>query len=137
MSKNTKFPPGVSGNPKGRKPGNATAQKLRESIAQDLPDILSTLTRLAKSGDVQAAKLLMDRCLPALKPQASAFTLDTIPSDTLATTGQLLIDSIMRGDVNPDTGAMLIGALSNQARIIEVTELSERITALEVGGSNG
>ncbi|MDO9267789.1 MAG: DUF5681 domain-containing protein [Methylobacter sp.] len=134
MSKNTKFLPGVSGNPKGRKPGNATAQKLRESIAQDLPDILSTLTRLAKSGDVQAAKLLMDRCLPALKPQASAFTLDTIPSDTLATTGQLIIDSIMRGEVPSDTGAMLINSLANQAKILEFTEMEARILALE-GGS--
>lgn len=137
MGKNTRFLPGVSGNPAGRKPGNATAAKLREAIAQDLPDILSTLTRLAKDGDVQAAKLLMDRCLPPLKAQASTFTLDTIPTDSLADTGQLLIDSIMRGDVAPDTGAMLISSLANQARIIETTELMARIEKLEAGGVNG
>lgn len=135
MPKFTKGMP--SPNSSGRPKGNATAARLREAIAGQLPGIIEKLTEQALQGCTASAKLLLDRALPALKPQASAFTLDTIPTDTLATTGQLLIDSIMRGDVNPDTGAMLIGALSNQARIVEVTTLSDRLTALENGGSNG
>lgn len=120
-----------SPNPAGRPKGNATAQKLREAIAEQLPDIINVLVKQALDGDSTSAKILLDRALPALRPQASAFTLDTIPTDTLATTGQLLIDSIMRGETPPDIGSQIITSLANQARILEVTELSDRLTALE------
>jgi len=133
MNKNTKFLPGVSGNPKGRKPGNATAQKLRESIAQDLPDILSTLTRLAKSGDVQAAKLLIDRCLPPLKAQSEAVTINTVPDDTTATIGRLIIDSALKSEIPADAANMLLSGLASQVRIEEYTLLESRISALESG----
>jgi hypothetical protein len=127
-----KFQKGLpSPNPSGRPRGNVTAQKLREAIAQDLPDILSTLTRLAKSGDVQAAKLLLDRVLPALRPQQESFIVNTIEGDTLADKGNLILDNVFRGDLSSDAGAVLLTALANQAKIEEFVTLEARITALE------
>ncbi|WP_432744391.1 DUF5681 domain-containing protein [Methylobacter sp. G7] len=137
MNKNTKFLPGQSGNPSGRKPGNAKVSRLRELIAADIPAIIAKLTELALAGDVSAAKVLIERTIPALRPQAATFTLDTIPSDSTATIGRLIIDSALRADIPADAANMLLSGLASQVRIEEYTELTERIAALEAGGSHG
>jgi len=56
----TKFQPGQSGNSNGRPKDKTPATLLRKSIVDEMPDILKTLVNLAKEGDVQAAKVLLD-----------------------------------------------------------------------------
>ncbi|MGZ8152354.1 MAG: DUF5681 domain-containing protein [Methylovulum sp.] len=127
-----KFQKGLpSPNPQGRPKGNATAARLREAISEQLPDIIETLTRLAKDGDVQASKLLMDRCLPPLKAQSEVVTINTVPDDTTATIGRLIIDAALRADIPADAANMLLSGLANQVRIEEYTLLESRIAALE------
>ncbi|MGZ5009396.1 MAG: DUF5681 domain-containing protein [Methylobacter sp.] len=126
-----KFQKGMSGNIAGRKPGNATAARLREAIAESIPDIIETLTRLAKDGDVQASKLLMDRCLPPLKAQSEVVTINTVPDDTTATIGRLILDETMRGQLTPDITSQLLTALAAQVKIEEFTLLEQRISQLE------
>ena len=133
MPKFTKGMP--SPNRSGRPKGNATAQKLREAIAEQLPGILEKLTELALSGDVAASKLLLDRCLPALRPQAEQVVIETIPSDSTAQVGRLIIDSSLRGDITADAANMLLSGLASQVRIEEYTLLESRIAALENGGN--
>lgn len=60
---------GQSGNPNGR-PRNQqpTAQKLRELIkTDDIKAIIAAMVEQAKGGDIQAAKLILDKVLPSLK----------------------------------------------------------------------
>ncbi len=56
--------PGQSGNPKGRPPGVGEIGKMRAAIAGNVPAILESLTTAALAGDVQAARLLLERALP-------------------------------------------------------------------------
>lgn len=56
--------PGTSGNPTGRKPGDAAITRARKIIAAELPAIIRQLATMAKAGDVAAAKILIDRLLP-------------------------------------------------------------------------
>jgi hypothetical protein len=123
------FKKGTSGNPTGRSAANVTAAKLRKSIADDMPDILNKLIELAKGGDIQAIKLVLERVCPALKQQAVPISLPFIES--LAGQGNEIIRATMSGQIPPDIGSQLISALANQAKIIEVDELTKRIEALE------
>jgi hypothetical protein len=125
----SKFEKGQSGNPKGRTPAHITATKVRKSLADDLPDILNKLVELAKEGDTTAIKLILDRVCPALKPQAVPISLPVC--DSLAEQGNEIIRATMSGKIPPDIGSQLITALANQAKIIEVDELTKRIEVLE------
>ena len=84
---------------------------------------------LAKEGDTTAIKLILDRVCPALKPQAVPISLSVC--DSLAGQGQEVIRATMQGQIPPDIGSQLITALANQAKIIEIDELTKRIELLE------
>jgi len=59
--------PGQSGNPAGRR-GDANITRARRAIARELPSIVASLVEQARAGDVQAAKLLLERAIPAMRP---------------------------------------------------------------------
>lgn len=129
-----KFKPGQSGNPAGRPKDKTPATLLRKSIADDMPEIVKTLVELAKGGDVQAAKVLLDRICPPLRPQALPIALPV--NGSLTEQGSEIIKATMTGQIPPDIGSQLITALSHQAKIVEIDDLTKRIEALEAD-SNG
>ena len=126
-----KFKSGESGNPNGRPKDKTPAVLLRKSIVDDMPEIIRTLVDLAKGGDVQAAKVLLDRCCPTLKPQALPISLPV--NGSLAEQGNEIIKATMAGQIPPDVGSQLITALSSQGKLVELEELTKRIEVLEDG----
>ena len=67
--------------------------------------------------------------LPALKAEAQAIILPV--KETLPEQGDEIIRATMGGKIPPDVGAGLITALSNQGKLVELQELSERLSRLE------
>ena len=122
---------GVSGNPKGRPPGAGEVAKLRAAIAGQVPAILQSLTAAALAGDVQAARLLLERALPALKPAEQAQALHLPGDGTLTAQGRAVLAAVSAGELAPGQGAALLGAIGTLARVAEVDELARRIEALE------
>jgi Family of unknown function (DUF5681) len=123
------FKPGESGNLSGRPKQIITATELRKRLSDDMPEILETLIKMAKSGDAQAIKIILDRTHPPLKAQALPVS---IPIDgTLADQGDNVIKATLTGQIPPDIGAALITALSNQSKLVEIDDLTKRIEALE------
>ena len=124
-----KFKPGQSGNLNGRPKNRTPATILRKQISEDMPEIICTLIRLAKGGDVAAAKVLIDRVCPPLKAQSLPVALPV--ADSLTEQGNEVIEATMRGQISPDIGSQLLGALANQAKLVEIDELAIRVKALE------
>ncbi len=129
MKPSTKFQPGVSGNPKGKPKDKTPATLLRKAIVDDMPAIILKLVEQAKNGDTAAAKILLDRCCPSLKPQAMAINLPV--NGTLAEQGGEIIRATLSGHITPDIGAQLITALSTQGKLVELQELIERLDKIE------
>jgi len=122
---------GQSGNPKGKPAGSGELQKLRASIAGDVPDILTRLVTAAKAGDVQAARLILERVLPAVKPIEQAVELPLPDGATLTAQGRSVLAAVADGRLAPGQGAQLLAAIGSLARVTEIDELESRITKLE------
>jgi hypothetical protein len=123
------FKKGESGNPAGRKKGSAKIEPLRTGLIEHVPEILNKLVIQAKAGDIQACKLILERVLPPLKSQASAVEIPV--SETLAQQGGEIIKATMVGQIPPDIGSMLITALANQGKLVELQEMTERLERIE------
>lgn len=122
--------PGQSGNPKGRPAGTGEVAKLRAAIAGNVPAILESLTTAALAGDVQAARLLLERALPPIKAVEATQAL-SLPDGTLTQQGRAVLAAVAAGELAPGQGAALLGAIGTLARVAEVDELAARITQLE------
>ena len=126
-----KWGPGVSGNPAGKTPGSGELQRLRATIAADVPDILAGLVTAAKGGDVQAARLILERVLPPIKATEHAQALPLPDGGTLTAQGRAVLSAVAAGELAPGQGAQLLAAIGSLARVTEIDELAARIAALE------
>jgi hypothetical protein len=133
MKANNQFIKGQSGNPQGRPKGSGLSAQLRAAIEQDAPSIIKAMIEQAKAGDMQAAKALLDRVLPALKPESQAIHLpELVAAPTLADKAKAAIDAAGAGDIAPSAASDMVSAIAGLAKIIETTELQKRLEALEL-----
>jgi len=123
--------PGQSGNPKGKTPGSGELQRLRASIAVHVPTILDQLIQAAQGGDVQAARLILERVLPPVKAIEQAVELSLPDGGTLTAQGRAVLSAVAAGDLAPGQGAQLLAAIGSLARLTEIDELTQRIEKLE------
>ena len=132
MKTNNQFIKGQSGNPQGRPKGSGLSAQLRAAIEQDAPSIIAAMIEQAKAGDIQAAKALLDRVLPALKPESQAIDLpELVQAQSLADKAQTVIDSTGAGEISPSAAADMVSAIAGLARVVEVTALQQRLDELE------
>ena len=122
---------GQSGNPSGKTPGSGALQKLRATIATDVPEILAGLVAAAKAGDVQAARLILERVLPPVKAIEQAVELQLPDGGTLTAQGRAVLSAVALGELAPGQGAQLLAAIGSLARVTELDELVSRIDKLE------
>ena len=130
--KQNQWKPGQTGNPQGRPPGQSEITRIRASLAGDVPEILAGLVTAAKGGDVQAARLILERILPPVKAIEQAVELQLPNDGTLTAKASAVMSAAAAGKLAPGQAAQLIAALGTLAKISEVDELAARITALEV-----
>ena len=126
-----RFKPGQSGNPAGRKKGVPTrSTQLRQAIASHADSIIAVLVQQALEGDVQAARVLLERAIPALKPQEQGHQI-ALPNGTLTDQGRAVLAAVAAGELAPGQGAQLLSGIGTLARVAEIDELDQRIKKLE------
>ena len=125
-----RFAPGNKASP-GRPPGRGAVAEMREALAADLGGIIDTVKARALAGDMQAARIILDRLVPSLRPVEMPAVLTLPAGATLAGQAQAVIDAAAAGELAPSQAAQIVTALGGVAKIIEATELLKRIEALE------
>jgi len=130
VSHSGRWQPGRSGNPAGRKPGTGSVQQLRVQVELLIPEIIQVLAAKAREGDIGAARLLIERVVPALKPVEDPQALQ-IDEGYLSNQAKSVVALAASGDVSIGQASQLVSALGTVAKLIEVDELLKRVDALE------
>ncbi|MFN0799419.1 hypothetical protein C6B05_17440 [Escherichia coli] len=125
--KTGRFLPGHSGNAGGRPKRESV---LRKQLEEGSDDAITQVINAAAEGDMTACRLILERTVPVRKAsyEAVAFEMD---DSSLADAAKSVLRAVAAGMLAPDVGAMLITAVNNTAKIIEVDELERRLAALE------
>ena len=134
------FQKGQSGNPAGRPKSYKGVQKLRDLIGLHAEKIVKRLILSAvNDGDVTAAKLLIERAIPAIKPVELPVTLPMPEGAGLADQGRAVVAALSTGLIAPGQAASILQALAGIAKLVELEEFEKRLTALEQqsGGEHG
>jgi hypothetical protein len=124
-----KFQPGQSGNPAGRRPGTGKIAQLRKTIERDVPEILQAMTKAAKDGDTTAARLLLERTVPALRPADTPVKVAV--GGSLTEAGESILQAVGAGEITPDQAGKLLQGLGAQARVEEIVDMKTRLEAVE------
>jgi hypothetical protein len=125
------FKKGVSGNPNGRAKSYKKVETLRQLIAKDAPELVKKLIAQALDGDVMAARLLIERAIPAMKPIELPVNIPIDQEAGLADQGRAVVSALAGGLIAPGQAASILQALAGIARLVELDEIEKRLTALE------
>lgn len=114
----------------GRPPGRGAVAELRDKLAQDVDKVIEILRTQALAGDAQAIRILLDRVLPSLRPVELPTPLD-LPAGNLAQQAHAVVQAVAAGDIAAGQAVQIISALGGVAKIVETTDLLDRIEKLE------
>lgn len=125
---------GTSNNPAGRPHGVGAAAALRRELLSDdkVKPLVAKVYAMAMAGDLVAARLILDRVVPALRAQAASIQVP-LPVGTLTEKALALLEAATGGALAPDVASEMITALSRIVTIEQATELKARLDALELG----
>lgn len=127
-----RFQKGQSGNPSGRPKGVVDRrQALRRLIEPHAKELIAKALQLARGGDVQALKLLIERAVPPLKAAGDPVTFDLPPDADLPAAARAVVQAASRGELAPGQARELLAALADLGRLVEIHDLERRIARLE------
>ena len=124
------FSSGNTGRPKGaRNKKTLAVESLLEGQAEAL-----TQTAISKAleGDSVALKLCMDRIAPAPKDNTVQFSLPSMvtASDASQAAGSVL-SAVSDGELTPIEATRVMGLIDSYRRTLELTDIENRLKALE------
>ena len=94
---------GESGNPQGRPPGTGDVASLRAALGEHLPAVISAMVDAAKKGDTAAARLILERTVPPLRPEEMSVKLDGVRGSR-ADMVNAIIEALVNGDLDVSRG---------------------------------
>jgi hypothetical protein len=85
----------------------------------------------ALAGDMQAANIALARLSPPLRARAEKVEFELTPDAPLTTQARQILIAISEGNIDPETGQLLINCISSFASLKATDDLENRLAALE------
>lgn len=129
-----RFPPGQSGNPKGRPPGrgNERTEFLDALLGEDGEKIVQQLRERAIAGDKWAVRLAVDRLLPMRMERRVKVDLAAVDSAAAVSTAVAQVIALTAdGQLTTQEAFAFLRLIEFQRRAIETNELAGRLEVLE------
>lgn len=128
------FQPGQSGNPAGKPKGTRHRVTMLAELLLDreAETLLRKAIELALGGDTVALRLCLERIMAPRRDRPVQFRLPELVSACDATKAVAAISvAVARGELTPGEAAELSRLIEAYVKVLEATELDQRLRALE------
>lgn len=127
---------GPSPNPAGRPKGIVDRRhRLRELIEPHAPELVAKAIDMARNGDANMMRVLLDKVIPTPKVTDSPIDLGAPLVGSATEMGAVVLAAVSAGRITPDQADSIMRAIANQSRVMEIDELERRIAALEAAAN--
>lgn len=109
----------------------ALVEKLYGDRHDDINTVMDALMVKAMSGDLPAIEMVMKRVIAPLKPRTPHINLELDVNAALSEQAKHVLQAVVTGQLDPDTGASLINSITHFAKLRETDELTERLARIE------
>lgn len=134
IQESTQFKKGQSGNPNGKPKGakNKSTLAAEALLEGSLEKICRRIEEEAVKGNMQAAKMVLERFLPPRKDRLIRLDLPEIKNTRdILVASNAIIAAVCRGEISPSEGEALSRAIATHAQAIENQDLEQRLEAIE------
>ena len=126
---------GGPGRPKGSKKRSAllaSAAEFEQILEQEGEAVVRAVVEAAQSGDISAARLVLDRIAPPRKGRAVEIDLPPVETvDDLHAAYGAVMDAVATGEVTPEQAREVADLLEMRRRTFETLDQEERLKRLE------
>lgn len=129
-----KFEKGKSGNPAGRPKGSRNRATLLALAAMEgeLEGVVKSVIDAAKKGDMTAARLVVDKLIPATKDRPLEMTLPEVKDLAGCKDAQAsILAAVATGEITLSQGEQLSNLIDSQRRSMETEDVLSRLKAIE------
>jgi hypothetical protein len=127
------FEKGNAGRPRGAK--NHSTRLLQALVDGAAEDVVSEVVSMARGRDPACMKMVMDRCLPVRKGQPIQLDLPQIKTVEDVINAMISVwNALGEGQLTPDEVAVITLIMDRSIKIIELLDITNRISALEAVG---
>lgn len=128
------FGPGNPGKPKGAR--HRTTILAERLMQDDAKDVVQAVLDAAKKGDMQAARIVLDRIAPARRDSPIRFAMPAIESAGEASkVMSALLAAVAAGEITPSEAEQVAKIVSAFVSTLEASEFEARLRALEERGA--
>lgn len=121
-----------SPNPNGRKAEFGTARTaIAKMLQESAGEILDVMIAKALEGDSAAAQLVLSRVVAPLRADSGRVKFPFDPSLPISAQVEQVLAAVAAGQVSPEVGQQIVGAISNLASVRATEDLEARIIQLE------